>query len=135
MKAAFLVVFAAMAVSAASAVEAPLGTVEIINGTIVTMNIGSVNYGGMSGKVTMKLGSSSWTAESIWLLPQGSNIEQFKYSGSYYSVPSSANMTNNCRSSVYFNQSAGYAFKASVEDDGSYCILADPGTYRIVAEY
>ncbi len=136
MKKAIVLLSILLVVSIVSGTEAPLGTVDIVNGTVVTMDIGSVNYGGVAGKVMMRLGASSWTADAVWLLPADTTIGQFKYTGSSYSVPSSANMTNNCRSSVYSNETLGKrAFKATVQSDGSYCVLADPGTYQIVAEY
>lgn len=132
----FLLAVAAVILAsfAAFATEIDLGAIEIVNSTVVNISIGSVPYGGATGTVKLRLGAFEWYPESVWIVPEGKDIGNFSYSGKTYRVPSSLNLTNNCVSSIYKSGSAT-AYKASVKADGAFCVLADPGSYRIVAEY
>ncbi len=120
--------------SFALASEVNVGSIDIVNGTLVTMDIGATPYGGINGSIRLRLGSSEWYPDSVWLLPAGTNTGDFNYTGRTYRLPTSMNMTNNCISSIYESES-GYAFKATVKEQGKFCILADSGSYRITAEY
>ncbi|MBI2579815.1 MAG: hypothetical protein HYW27_02845 [Candidatus Aenigmarchaeota archaeon] len=131
MKAALLLLaFSAIAVAS----EVNIGSVDIVNGTLVTMDIGATPYGGINGSIRLRLGSSEWYPDSVWLMPADTSISDFNYTGRTYRLPTNMNMTNNCISSIYESES-GYAFKATVKEQGKFCILADGGSYRIVAEY
>jgi hypothetical protein len=114
--------------------EVNVGSINIVNGTLVTMDIGATPYGGINGSVKLRLGSSEWYPESIWLMPDGSSISEFNYTGRTYRLPTEMNFTNNCLSSIYQSGSR-QAFKATVKEQGKFCILADGGSYKIVAEY
>ena len=118
----------------ALASEVEIGTLTVSNSTVMTLNITNFPYGGATGTVTLRFGAKEWSPTSIWLLPDGFETSQFSYTN-YKTVPGSLNLTNDCRTSFYVNATSGKkAYKASVAS-GSFCILADPGTYRIVAEY
>jgi|SRR3989344_3165207 len=114
--------------------EVNVGTIDIVNGTLVTMDLGPTPYGGINGSIKIRLGSNEWYPDSVWLMPEGSNIANFNYTGRTYRLPTSLNFTNNCLSSIY-EQDGKQAFKATVKEGGKFCILADGGKYKIVAEY
>ena len=132
------VLFTAIIILASSAVmaaELSLASVEIVRGQMQQISVENAPYGGVYGSIKLKLGFLEWYTETLWMLPEGSAAENFDYTGSSYTVPSSMNMTNNCRTSVYYNSSIGYAFKTSVKANGTFCMLADPGKYAFIAEY
>src|SRR3989338_1068045 len=118
----------------AVASEVDVGTLEIVNGTLVSLDLGPTPYGGINGSIRLLLGSNEWYPESIWLLPEGRSISEFNYTGKTYRVPSNLSMTNNCLSSIY-ETSGMRAFKTSVKEGGKFCILAEGGKYKIMAEY
>lgn len=117
------------------ATQTELGTIDITNSTINTITLNSVGFGGISGIVKMKLGSVEWFPTDLWLIQDGADIDNVTYMNKYYKVSSSLNMTNDCRSSRYTDSQGRLAFKVSVAQDGYFCLLADPGRYKIVAEY
>ncbi len=114
--------------------EVNVGTIDIVNGTLVTMDLGPTPYGGINGTIRIRLGSNEWYPDSVWLMPEGANVADFNYTGRTYRLPTSLNFTNNCLSSIY-EDDGEQAFKASVKEGGKFCILADGGKYKIVAEY
>lgn len=116
------------------ATEVDLGVIEIKESEVIVLSVDSVPYGGVTGTVKMKLGEFEWYPDSVWILPVDEDINDFNYSGSSYRVPAEVNLTNNCISSIY-NYNDKKAYKAGVKDGGKFCLLADPGTYRLVAEY
>lgn len=117
------------------ATQTELGIVDITNSTINSITLNAVGFGGISGTVKMKLGAVEWYPTDLWLIQEGVDIDNVSYTNKYYKVSSSLNMTNDCRSSKYIDSSGKTAFKVSVKPDGSFCLLADPGRYKIVAEY
>ena len=134
-KIALLSVVIILASSVVMAAELSLTSVEIVKGQMQQISVENAPYGGMYGAVKLKLGFLEWYPEALWMLPEESFAENFDYTGSSYTVPSSMNMTNNCRTSVYYNSSIGYAFKTSVKANGTFCMLANPGKYTFIAEY
>ncbi len=117
------------------ATQTELGTIDITNSTINTITLNAVGFGGIAGNVKMKLGSLEWYPTDLWLIQDGVNIDNVTYMNKYYKVSSSLNMTNDCRSSRYNDSNGRTAFKVTVKQDGSFCLLADPGRYKVVAEY
>ena len=121
--------------AAVFAAELSISSIEIVKGELQQINIQDAPYGGAYGFVKLRLGFLEWYPDSLWMLPESSSVENFKYTGTSYTVPASLNMSNNCRTSIYYNSSLGYAFKTSVKESGVFCILADPGKYKFIAEY
>jgi len=111
-----------------------VGSVDITAGEVITFDIDSISFGGVTGTIKMRLGGMEWYPDAVWLVPKGHTIDEFEGNYTYktYKVPSDLNMTNNCYTTIY--SSGMYAFKASVKD-GKFCILADPGEYDIIAEW
>ena len=130
-----ILMFILMISSVAFAAELSIGKVEVIKGELTQINVEDAPYGGSYGTIKLRLGFAEWYPESVWMIPENSETDDFSYTGTTYTVPSSLNLTNNCRSSIYHNSTLGYAFKSSVKANGTFCILADPGTYKFVAEY
>ena|SRR3989338_6763436 len=133
-KLSFLALFL-LVTAAAFAAELNIGKVEVIKGELTQINIENTPYGGSYGTIKLRLGFAEWYPDAVWIIPENSDIDDFSYTGTTYTVPSSLNLTNNCRSSIYYNSSTGHAFKSSVKENGTFCILADPGTYKLVVEY
>ncbi len=131
----FVLVFVVVISAVAFAAELNIGKVEIIRGELTQINIEDAPYGGSYGSIKLRLGFAEWYPESVWMIQEDSDVDDFSYTGSAYTVPASLNLTNNCRSSIYYNSTKGYAYKSSVKANGAFCILADPGTYKLVAEY
>ena len=129
------IIFVIVISSVALAAELTVGKVEVIKGELTKINVENAPYGGAYGTIKLRLGFAEWHPEAVWIIPENSDTNYFSYTGSSYTVPSSLNLTNNCRSSIYYNSTLGYAFKSSVKENGTFCILADPGTYKFIAEY
>lgn len=121
--------------AAVFAAELSISSIEIVKGELQQINIQDAPYGGAYGFVKLRLGFLEWYPNALWMLPEGADSSDFQYTGSSYTVPASLNMSGNCRTSVYYNSSLGYAFKTSVKTNGTFCILADPGKYKFIAEY
>lgn len=113
-------------------------TTTIIEGTVTDLGINEILtfFGMVKGTITFKLGSYTWPASEIWFLPEGTSPKQFKSSSTYLEIPE--NITSStCKTSVYYNETYGYAFKvlsSQVMPDGSFCGLAYNGTYEILAK-
>lgn len=118
----------------AYAVQLEFGTMEITEGSIASKTVTKFPYGGVNGTINMRLAGSDVIPDSVWLLPGNYTMEQFKFVNQM-TLPSELNITKGCRTSVYYNSSIGNAYKAGVESNGDYCIVAVQGTYRIVVEY
>ncbi|MEM5879627.1 MAG: hypothetical protein QXU74_04020 [Candidatus Aenigmatarchaeota archaeon] len=95
-----------------------------------------VNFGMLTGAINFKLGNYTWPASEIWLVPVGTNPNQFKSNSTYLEIPENITYTT-CKTSVYFNSTYGFAFKslAQILPNGTFCILAYNGTYDVVAKY
>lgn len=118
------------------AADMEMGKVSIVDGAFSEMNYEKSPFGGLKGSVKLKIGTYIWHPDNVWLVPEGMLSDQFRYTGDYYSLPSEMNLTNNCKSNVYYNSTLDkYAFKSDVGDDGSYCILGNSGNYNVMAEY
>ncbi len=135
MKIKAVLVFLILISAAAFAAELSIGKIEVIRGELTQINIEDAPYGGAYGTIKLRLGFAEWHPDAVWMLPENTDKDDFSYTGTTYTVPTSLNMTNNCRSSIYYNSTIGYAFKSSVKGNGTFCILADPGTYKFIAEY
>ena len=134
-KATIALIAAVLAAPMAYALQLDIGVVEISGGGISDRTISEFPYGGIKGMAKTLVGGNDLMADSVWLLRSNYTTEQFKYLESL-SMPSALNLTGNCKTSVYYNESAGKrAYKVSVKGDGSYCLAATEGTYRIVVEY
>ncbi|MBI4019300.1 MAG: hypothetical protein HY364_03505 [Candidatus Aenigmarchaeota archaeon] len=119
----------------AYALQLDVGSVEITPGGIVEKVISQFPYGGIKGTAKAPVGGTDLIPDSVWLLPGNYTMEQFKYI-ELLSLPSALNLTGNCKTSVYYNDTASvHAYKVSVKEDGSYCLAATEGTYRVVVEY
>ena len=44
----------------AVASEVDVGTLEIVNGTLVSLDLGPTPYGGINGSIRLRLGSNEW---------------------------------------------------------------------------
>ncbi len=113
--------------------EVELGIIEIVPGSLAILDIETSPYGGVNGTIRLTIGDFAWYPDVIWLVPEGFSPADFNYTGSTYRLPAELNAPNNCASSVY-ESDGKRAFKSSVKD-GVFCILADPGTFTVVAEY
>lgn len=93
------------------------------------------SFGMVRGTITFKLGNYSWAPEEIWLLPENTTKEQFKATSTYLEIPSNITFST-CKTSVYYNESLGYAFKilpSGILPNGTFCGLAYGGTYDVLA--
>ena len=113
-------------------------SIKIENGKI--LEIGSLEiptqYGMIKGSIKFKLGNLSWKPKEIWLVPENSNPKNFKSLSEYLELPESV-FSKTCKTSIYYNESLGYAFKileSQIEENGSFCGLAYPGTYEILVK-
>jgi hypothetical protein len=113
-------------------------TVNVEEGTISKLEPQQflANFGMLTGAITFKLGDYIWPASEIWLVPVGTNPNQFKSNSTYLELPANLTYTT-CKTSVYFNSTYGFAFKSLAEilPNGTFCILAYNGTYDVVAKY
>jgi hypothetical protein len=113
-------------------------TVNVEEGTISKLEPQQflTNFGMLTGAITFKLGDYIWPASEIWLVPVGTNPNQFKSNSTYLELPANLTYTT-CKTSVYFNSTYGFAFKSLAEilPNGTFCILAYNGTYDVVAKY
>jgi len=113
-------------------------TTTISQGTVTDLGVSEIltSFGMVKGTITFKLGSYTWSASEIWLLPEGTSPKQFKSTSTYLEIPE--NITSGtCKTSIYYNETYGYAFKvlsSQVMEDGSFCGLAYNGTYEILAK-
>jgi len=115
-----------------------------LNATITNGNINEMQtlqllteYGMLKGTITFKLGGYTWPASEVWLVPDGTLPNQFKSTSTYLELPENVTFST-CKTSVYFNETTGYAFKVLstyILPNGTFCALAYGGTYNIVAKY
>jgi len=116
----------AMGVSIYQGQVADLGSQEV-----------TTDFGMVVGSIKFRLGDYSWAPTEVWLLPENTTPSQFRSLSQYLELP--ANITfSTCRTSVYYNESLGYAFKvlsSAILPNGTFCGLAYPGNYAIVAKY
>ena len=119
----------------AQAMQVEMGYVDIPDGSIQNKVISGFPYGGMNGNAKLKISSAEWAPESLWLVPENFSSSQFKYV-EQMSLPSSLNLTGNCKTSLYYNATNDvYAYKSTIQSNGDYCMAAVEGRYGIVAEY
>jgi len=94
-------------------------------------------FGMIRGSIVFKLGEYSWAPKEIWLLPEGTNREDFKATSTYLELPENLTFST-CKTSVYYNETTGkYAFKilsSAILPNGTFCGLAYGGTYNIYAK-
>ncbi|MEM5766098.1 MAG: hypothetical protein QW423_00440 [Candidatus Aenigmatarchaeota archaeon] len=95
-----------------------------------------VNFGMLTGTINFKLGNYTWPASEIWLVPLGTEPSQFKSSSIYLQIPENITYST-CKTSVYYNSTYGFAFKALTQilPNGTFCILAYNGSYDVIAKY
>jgi hypothetical protein len=96
-----------------------------------------VSFGMVKGSINFKLGEYKWPAKEIWLVPEGTSPNSYKSIGIYLEVPENITFST-CKTSVYYNETLGYAFKilsSGIKEDGSFCGLAYNGTYEILAKF
>lgn len=115
------------------------GSIDITQGGVQSINIETAPYGAAAGTIKFKLGNWTWYPQEVWLVPEG-EPDDYRSMSKYYQISASAgsdpllNKTNYCKTSLY-NLTGKRAFKAlQVGSDGSFCVLADPGRYRIYAK-
>ena len=113
--------------------------VTITNGDVTQIGAQEVrtSFGMVVGAVNFKLGSYKWPAKEIWLVPEGSSPEDFKAIGTYLEIPENLTFST-CKTSVYYNESLGYAFKilpSQIMRNGSFCGLAYEGSYDVIAAF
>ncbi|MGC8812383.1 MAG: hypothetical protein ACP5O8_02240 [Candidatus Aenigmatarchaeota archaeon] len=96
-----------------------------------------VSFGMIKGSVTFKLGEYKWPAKEIWLVPEGTLPSYYKSTGNYLEIPENITFST-CKTSIYYNESLGYAFKilsSQIQENGSFCGLAYNGTYDVIAKF
>jgi hypothetical protein len=96
-----------------------------------------VSFGLVKGSVNFKLGEYKWPAKEIWLVPEGTLPNYYKSTGTYLEIPENITFST-CRTSVYYNESLGYAFKilsSQIAENGNFCGLAYNGSYDILAKF
>ena len=119
----------------AFAIQVELGTIDIPDGSITNKIISEFPYGGLTGNVKLKISDAEWVPDIVWLVPENHTIKQFKYT-EQMTLPSELSLPGNCRTSLYHNTTLDkYAYKSTIQEDGSYCVVAIKGLYRIVVEY
>jgi len=115
------------------------GSLDISQGGMQSVNIDSAPYGAAVGTIKFRLGNWTWYPQEIWLVPEG-NPDDYRSMSKYYQISTSAGSdpllvnTNYCKTSIY-NLTGVKGFKAlQIGSDGTFCILAEPGRYRIYAK-
>ncbi|MCS7105726.1 MAG: hypothetical protein NZ942_00170 [Candidatus Aenigmarchaeota archaeon] len=96
-----------------------------------------VAFGMIRGSIVFKLGEYRWPPKEIWLVPQGTLPSNFKSIGTYLEIPENVTF-GSCKTSVYYNETLGYAFKvlsSQILENGTFCGLAYNGTYNILAKF
>ncbi len=130
----FLLALLTLVPAAANAIS-----ISIYQGQITDLGSQEVvtDFGMVVGSIKFRLGEYSWGPAEIWLLPENTTPSQFKSLSQYLELP--ANITfSTCRTSIYYNESLGYAFKvlsSAILSNGTFCALAYPGSYVVVAKY
>jgi hypothetical protein len=114
-------------------------SVNLTQGQITDIGIQEIltDFGMLVGTIKFRLGELSWPPEEIWLLPENTLPSQFKANSTYLEIPTNL-IFSTCKTSVYYNQSLGYAFKilsSQILPNGTFCGLAYNGTYVILAKY
>lgn len=114
-------------------------TTTVTNGNINELQAQQLltDYGMLKGTITFKLGNYTWPSSEIWLVPDGSLPNQFKSTSTYLELPENVT-SSTCKTSVYYNETTGYAFKVlstQILPNGTFCALAYNGTYNLVAKY
>ncbi len=96
-----------------------------------------VSFGMVKGSISFRLGEYKWPASEIWLVPEGSLPSYYKSTGTYLELPENITFST-CKTSVYYNESLGYAFKilgSQIAENGSFCGLAYNGSYDVIAKF
>ncbi|MEM5793713.1 MAG: hypothetical protein QXS48_04425 [Candidatus Aenigmatarchaeota archaeon] len=96
-----------------------------------------VSFGMIRGSINFKLGEYKWSTREIWLVPEGTLPSYFKSTGNYLEIPENITFST-CKTSVYYNETLGYAFKilpSQIQENGSFCGLAYAGSYDIIAKF
>jgi hypothetical protein len=115
-----------------------MGSVDVSQGNLASFDVQSAPYGAVAGTVKFRLGNWTWYPQEIWLVPEGVP-DDYKAMSRYYQISSSVsdpilNKTNSCKTSLY-NLTEKRAYKAlQIGSDGTFCILADSGRYKIYAK-
>jgi len=125
-------------------------TSTVTQGSITDLGMQTilVDFGMIKGTINFKLGDYRWPPKEIWLIPESMEIEHlgnfkpsdyFKSTGNYLEIPENLTFST-CKTSIYFNQSLGYAFKilnsnSQILENGTFCGLAYEGNYKVVARY
>jgi len=113
--------------------------VSVFQGQVVDLGTQEVitEFGMVVGNIRFRLGDYTWSPTEVWLVPANTTPSQFKSLSQYLELP--ANVTfSTCRTSVYYNQSLGYAFKvlpSAILPNGTFCGLAYQGNYTVVTKY
>ena len=113
--------------------------VTITKGSVVDIGQQELltNFGMLTGSILFRLGDYRWKPKEIWLLPEGTTPEEFKANSTYLEIPEGITFST-CKTSVYYNESMGYAFKilsSQILENGTFCGLAYTGEYVLLAEY
>lgn len=96
-----------------------------------------VSFGMIRGSINFRLGEYKWPPKEIWLVPEGTLPNYYKSTGTYLEIPENITFSS-CKTSVYYNETLGYAFKilsSQITENGSFCGLAYNGSYDILAKF
>lgn len=113
--------------------------INITRGEVVNLGTKEIltEFGMIIGTIKFKLGTYYWSPKEIWLVPDGTLPNQFKSNSTYLEIPKNLTFSS-CKTSVYYNQTLGYAFKilsSQILENGTFCGLAYSGSYIILAKY
>ncbi|MEM5834297.1 MAG: hypothetical protein QXQ69_00400 [Candidatus Aenigmatarchaeota archaeon] len=95
------------------------------------------SFGMIRGSINFKLGEYVWPPKEIWLVPEGTLPSYYKSTGTYLEIPENITFST-CKTSVYYNDTWGYAFKvlpSQIQENGSFCGLAYAGSYDVIAKF
>lgn len=114
-------------------------SVVVSEGNVTDIGVQNIltEFGMVRGTITFRLGNYTWAPREIWLLPEGTTPNQFKSTSAYLELPEGIVPTT-CKTSLYYNESIGYAFKilgSQIFENGSFCGLAYEGDYDVLAKY
>jgi len=112
--------------------------VVVEEGAVTEMEAQTIptSYGMVRGSIKFRLGTYTWAPKEIWFLPTGSTPSQFKSTSVYLELPENITFST-CKTSVYYNESIGYAFKvlpSAILENGTFCGLAYGGSYEVFAK-
>lgn len=112
-------------------------TIDVIQGDV--RDLGSLvlsPFAIVKGSISFKVGEYSWYPQEIWIIPVGTNPDQFRSASSSNELPSNSSDLGKCTTNIYTNATIGTAYKitASNINKGVFCAAISAGSYEVLAK-